>query len=194
MFLSTIQKNQKFQWSINSSKYFENLIFLSYNHIKNRFCRKLVNCIKDIHFTIGNQPRSIILTSYAVHRHEKKTKKNKTHIIVESIHSSLRSESKIKFICNNYIVSINSKFLVIRLDRMILFLCHFCTLYGKSANPCNMQLIMHQDCSVLVTNIFHDRFLTILILSGIMNVGLRSYTIDGTTVKNHDISRMVVDC
>ncbi|KAE9543504.1 hypothetical protein AGLY_002304 [Aphis glycines] len=35
---------------------------------------------------------------YAVHRHKKKQKKKKTHIIVKSIHSSLRSESKKTYI------------------------------------------------------------------------------------------------
>ncbi|KAE9537568.1 hypothetical protein AGLY_006591 [Aphis glycines] len=93
-------------------------LFLNYNHIKNRFGRKLVlrknsrffrhfffvfldffeNCWKIFTFYLYNAPRIFTFPSettqslklnYAIHRHKKKT-----YFIVKSIHSSLRSESK----------------------------------------------------------------------------------------------------
>ncbi|KAE9528889.1 hypothetical protein AGLY_012464 [Aphis glycines] len=134
-FLSTLQKknsrkNRNFQCSINNSKKsknFENLTFLSYNHIpkKNRFGRKLV-LRKNSRFSVTfflffsiflkNVGKFLLLTSI-MHQgyslcHRKPPPKfeikalfrlvmlytdtqKKPQIIVESIHSSLRSESKI---------------------------------------------------------------------------------------------------
>ncbi|KAE9533998.1 hypothetical protein AGLY_008734 [Aphis glycines] len=87
-----LHKNRKFQWPINNSKK-----FLNYNHKKKIDLVEIWFCVKIAVlpiFTFTSETTPILCCTQT----QKKTKK-KTHIIVKSIHSSLRSESKTIILC-----------------------------------------------------------------------------------------------
>ncbi|KAE9521400.1 hypothetical protein AGLY_018222 [Aphis glycines] len=102
IFYRHFKKNRKFQWSINNSKkipltltfVFELQPYKKIDSVENWFCVKIPN---NSLFHRKPPPKFEIKALFRLVMLYTDTKKKKTYIIVKSIHSSLRSESKINF-------------------------------------------------------------------------------------------------